>query len=97
MRNALLAVAALFLLSCGHLRPPPVPINPGDSDQCIPACNRMAELGCPEGEPLADGTTCAEFCIKTQQEGHALNPTCLAKIQTCGDIEACSVNREGGK
>ena len=96
MRYLALAITIL-LLSCGGLRPIPLPIDPGDSDQCAPACARMESLGCPEGQPLSDGTSCTQFCKDTQRAGHALNPTCLTKILTCEEIETCSVNREGGK
>ena len=83
--------------SCRTFRPPPMPIDPGDTDQCLAACTRMESLGCPEGAPLPDGTTCVKFCVDTQTAGHAMNPTCLAKIESCSEIEACSVNREGGR
>lgn len=82
---------------CHHLKPPPMPITPSDSDMCPAACKRMAELQCPEAEPLADGTDCTTFCLRTQSAGHSLNPTCLATIDSCEQIEKCSVNREGGK
>jgi hypothetical protein len=83
----------LLLMGCGA--PQPKPVEPNDTDQCKPACVRMADLGCPEGEPLGNGMSCQQFCEDTQSRGHALNPTCLAKISSCGEIDACSVNRQG--
>ena len=93
----LMGLTVVLMSSCSGLRPPPVPIDPGDSDQCAAACAKMASLKCPEAEPLADGTTCKVFCEKPQEAGHALNPTCLAGISACTEIEACTVNREGGR
>lgn len=105
MRNLItLCITWLFLAAvvigckgCRHFRPPPMPVTPTDSDMCPAACNRMAELKCPEAQPLADGTDCVTFCLRTQSAGHSLNPTCLATIDSCEQIEKCSVNREGGK
>ena len=96
MRSLMLALV-FGVVSCGPLRPPPYPIDPGDTAQCPVACENLSLLGCPEGEPLADGTSCTEFCVRTQEQGHALNPTCLAKITSCDQVDSCSVNREGGR
>lgn len=97
MKKLIALLGAVLLagaLSCtSFLRPNP--IEPNDTHMCKAACDKMAELRCPEAAPLEDGTTCQVFCEVTQKQGHALNPTCLAEIQSCSAIEACSVNREG--
>ena len=78
--------------------PPPPPEDtshphpPTDADMCAAACARMQELKCPEAEPLPDGTTCANFCVKTLGGGHGLNPTCIAKIKDCAGVNACTEN-----
>ena len=84
------AVLALFLLvGCPHFVTPVIPI-PNDDAQCPAACKHLRDLGCPDGEILADGTTCEKFCSDTQKNGHDLNPGCLAGITTCADQAKCS-------
>lgn len=74
-------------------RPPPIPIEPFDTHNCAAACMRLQDLGCPEGLPLEDGTTCTRFCIETQQSGHALNPTCVMTMSSCAELAACTEPR----
>ena len=90
------AVAVLAALTCA-VRPPPIPIEPNDTHMCAAACTNLQRLGCPEGAPIDEKTTCTQFCVKTQQEGHAFNPTCLAGIADCIQIKSCLVNRRGGR
>lgn len=87
--SLLLSTLAIFLLTASSCPPTPTPHPPEDTDKCPAACERLRELGCPEGEPLEDGTTCEDFCIQTQDEGHALNPTCVMEIDSCEEIESC--------
>jgi hypothetical protein len=47
-------------------------------------------LGCKEGEPLRDGTSCETFCINTQEAGHNLNIPCILQIQSCTEIQKCN-------
>lgn len=84
---------ALLLAGCGALMPVPVPIEPTDTGKCPEACERLRALGCEEGQPLEDGTTCETFCQETQKAGHALNPTCVADISSCHEIQRCEVTR----
>lgn len=93
---------ALILIggSCGPVKPDP--INPDDSDMCPAACDNLRRLGCEEGndvyDPEADAMIpCEFFCLDTQGKGHALNPTCVAEITSCdqmdkvyGDPDFCS-------
>lgn len=69
--------------------PAPTPTPPTDTSNCSKACDHMAELKCPEGQPLSDGTSCAKWCEDTQNSGHALNPTCAISIATCADLANC--------
>lgn len=89
MRWWVCVLAGFFLvLVAGCPCPPgPHPVEPSGTDDCTAACAKMQELGCEEGTDLDDGTTCVEFCVDTQQSGHALNPTCLKDISSCEDIE----------
>lgn len=85
MRHLLIFATALFV-GCG---PKPVVTTPDDTDMCAPACEHLRDLGCEEGEPLEDGTSCEAFCIEVQTSGHSLNPTCVADIAACSEIEEC--------
>ena len=87
MRYLLPLLSLLLLTACP--KSGPTPHVPDDTDQCPAACERLRELGCEEGDPLEDGTTCEVFCQETQDTGHALNPTCIKAIDSCGQIEAC--------
>lgn len=92
--KTLLTVSTLFLLltvACDR-EVVPDPHIPTDTHNCAPACANLQRLSCPEGDDLeVDGkvVTCADFCEETQKKGHALNPTCVAKINTCGAIDTC--------
>lgn len=89
-----LVIFSLFS-TCGG-PPVPVPVEPGDTANCAPACENLRKLGCPEGDPL-EGVSCEDDCIKIQQSGHALNPTCVMNLNSCHDIANCQVNRRGAK
>lgn len=89
------AIGVLFLfvgISC-HGSLVPVVIEPTDTDKCPAACAHLQMLGCAEGQPLEDGTTCEQFCTDTQENGQPLNPTCVMSIKTCAGINACTQSR----
>jgi len=86
----MLTVAFLMLGATCQTRPPPVPIEPTDTANCASACAKLQHLGCPEGDPLEDGTTCTKFCEDTQQSGHALNPTCVMGMTACSELPGCT-------
>jgi len=85
MNKLLLILITFGVLSCQVF--PPIPIEPEGTSSCPAACENMSALGCPEGSDLEDGTTCLQFCIETQESGHALNPQCLKDVQTCEEIQ----------
>lgn len=96
MKTSIFQALALALFSftmlgatC-HIQPPPVPIEPGDTADCSAACEKLQELGCPEGQPLEDGTDCKTFCKTTQKSGHALRPSCVMNITECSQVRACT-------
>jgi len=85
-----LFVAGMMFGATCQTRPIPIPIEPDDTHNCASACDKLAELGCPEGLPLADGTTCEKFCTDTQQSGHPLRPTCVMGMTSCSELPACT-------
>ena len=96
MRFITLILLALPLYGghCNKLTPVPVPVEPTDTADCGAACQHLRDLGCEEGQPLEDGTTCEVFCVDTQQAGHALAPSCVVTITTCAELETkCSAPR----
>lgn len=81
--------ALLVMASC-CAPPAPNPRIPTDTPNCGAACDHLRQLGCPEGQALEDGTTCTQFCEESQQNGHALNPTCVMSITACSKLDACT-------
>ncbi len=90
--QSVLMVASFLLLSGATCRGPVVPvvIEPEDTIRCPAACEHLRALGCEEGTPLADGTTCETFCVDTQKNGYPLNPTCIMSIKKCTEVEGCT-------
>ena len=95
MKRTLTILLFLFVASvsmgtkCG-VKPVPTPIEPKDTADCPSACEKMRSLGCEEGTPLEDGTTCEKFCIDTQKSGHALRPSCVMEITACDQAESAT-------
>lgn len=99
----MIAVMLTLASACRPTKVQPEPQPPviTDTEHCAPACVHLMELGCEEGFPIAvpdpdfDGGTrsvsCAEWCKSTQDNGVWLNPTCVEKITSCGQIESCAV------
>ena len=90
--GTLWSLAFVACSSCSGFHPP-VPIEPGDTSDCAAACANLEKLGCDEGKPLEDGTTCTKFCKDTQKSGHGLKPSCVVNLKACGEIESCSPGR----
>ena len=86
MRHTILAILLILLAGCVP-KPTPHPVDPADRVACPAACEHLRELGCEEGQPLEDGTTCEVWCEATQEAGHALRPSCVATIKTCDELE----------
>jgi hypothetical protein len=83
------ALLIFLLTTAATCEKVPDPIIPEDTASCADACLRLAELGCEEGKPLADGTTCTQFCESTQESGFPLNPSCVKNIPACVEIDTC--------
>ena len=63
-------------------------LSPPTEGECKAACERMAELECPEAEPDEDGNTCVEVCINAEASGIIrLNPSCRAQQDSCEAME----------
>jgi hypothetical protein len=90
MRTA--ALLTLLLTGCVTI---PTEVDPTNTANCTEACSHLALLGCEEGKPLLDGTSCTVFCENTQKAGHALNSACVMTIKACPEIEKCQINRDG--
>lgn len=91
LQRVLLVLAMAFVMggaTCRQL-PPPVVIEAEGTGSCLAACETLQRLGCPEGEPLEDGTSCVQFCEKTQKEGHPLKPVCVKDITSCDQLDDC--------
>lgn len=80
---------AMLGCHCSGSTIPPVTQPPADTAMCQAACDHLAQLHCPEAQPLSDGTTCVAFCTQVQMNGHALNPTCVSTIPSCSAISTC--------
>lgn len=91
LTSVLVIAAAMTVMGskCG-VQPQPAPVPPKDTADCPAACEKLRELGCPEGQPLEDGTTCEKFCKDTQDSGHALRPSCVVGITACSQLNDCS-------
>jgi hypothetical protein len=84
MRYVLLAAA---LVGCA-IDVPPRP--PADPDGCAPACERMRELGCPEGSPTPDGVACEVMCRDVQASRlNAIDTACLIAADSCAAAGEC--------
>lgn len=96
MRKLLATLSFCLILFSGCLfepEPTPTPVDPADAHTCGSACKHLRALGCEEGQPLSNGTTCEVFCEETQASGHALRPSCVDDIKVCSEIDSCSLPR----
>lgn len=78
-------IILFFFCACIHSSSSPTP-KP-ENDKCSEACIKLRILGCEEGQPLPDGTTCEEFCRHSQYMGHELQSACiLERVNLCDDM-----------
>lgn len=79
----ILTFLSLLFIGCG----PTIHVHrPNDTPKCHDACVHLRSLKCEEGNDLQDGTTCESFCETTQNNGHALTPSCVVNITQCSDM-----------
>ncbi len=81
-------LSAVFLFIPGCV-PAYVVQEVGGAEDCPLACQNLVKLGCEEGKPLEDGTTCEVFCRQSLTNGHNLKPKCVSSILSCDKIESC--------
>jgi hypothetical protein len=78
-----------FAIGCAPT-PGPAPVDAGLLDDCRRACQRLAELKCPEAEPTPDGGTCVDVCWNAESSGYVtMRPACVAEITACDQIDDC--------
>jgi hypothetical protein len=55
----------------------------------------LRRLGCPEGEPTEDGTTCEELCRRVETEsGLSVWPACVEELDHCPMGDECTYSTE---
>lgn len=92
MRTLLGLLPIIVFIGCGPSRNPNAPT---DNDQCPAAEKKLLELQCrdPRGEliggPNKHGVPFRDRCVETQNTAVPLNPTCLAKINDCKEVDPC--------
>lgn len=85
-----LALVTLALLACSAVPPAPAPYDGGDPASCDDACAHLAELGCEEAEPTAEGATCVEVCRNVEGSSIvSLNPSCVVLVESCEAVGDC--------
>lgn len=83
-------MVSVLMVGCSASPPPHPSPEPPAPEACVVACERLQELGCPEGDPTPAGASCVEVCRATETSGLVtLRPACVARIQSCEAIEGC--------
>lgn len=90
-------VALVLAIGCGKSTDLPKPDAPPDTDWCRTMCDHLFQLGCEEGDdvynsdlpgtPGVPNQGCREFCEDLQNKGLAVNPRCVAQVDSCDQIE----------
>lgn len=88
------ALALLLAGLAGCPPKPPTPPTPPERDAgaatCSDACTHLAALGCKEGKPTPEGSTCAEVCENVQSSGViSWNLGCRTHIESCAQVDDC--------
>lgn len=82
----------VVLLAGCVTQPGPAPLPPG-GDACARACGRLRQLGCADGQPTDEGTSCETLCAHdvTEPEAQltAAYLSCLAQIRECDEELHC--------
>lgn len=102
MIKAVLLSFSLLASTCTHSDPiapspspsdivpfPPSPIGASGSPGCEAACNRYAQLGCPEAKPTPRGASCVDVCANNEDGGISMHPDCVVRAGSCNDAKAC--------
>jgi hypothetical protein len=93
--NKIMWFLPLFLVfgSCQCQPPLPITINPieiTDTNKCLPACENLRRLGCPEGQPVFNGETCQAGMGCNL--GTCIEAKCMATCERfCADMQDSGV------
>lgn len=92
MKTAAPLLLVALLGSCRPAAQPPPDVDVDAEDArvspCARACERLHSLGCPEGEPSRNGTSCLEVC---RTAGVLVNAPCVARAPNVDAVHACNV------
>lgn len=58
--------------------------------RCATSQNCSGKATCVGGKCV---TSCTDFCVDTENEGVWLDPTCVATVTSCGDIDKCPLHK----
>jgi hypothetical protein len=78
-----------------NIPPTPTPLVI-DSEYCGEAEVHLKEIACiPKNEPYTKrGKSFKQFCEETQENGVFLNPKCLTTVNSCEEIDYCTMTRK---
>lgn len=90
--RSLVILAAALVTACAstprplHPEPDVVVVYPADA--CPMACARLQTLGCPEGDPTPDGTSCETVC---RNAGDLVDAPCVTTARSREELASCNV------
>ncbi len=96
----LFLLLTLTILACNTSEPNvphPTPVVQ-DTDKCPLAEQKLKALGCISAtEPYTkrNGLSFTTFCENLQNEGVFINPSCLADITSCSQMDVCTGTVKG--
>lgn len=76
--------------ACDHIGPKGLNCKQGQPIDMKVACTSDAQ--CLKGQHCSSGecfTSCADFCVTTENVGIWLDPTCVATVASCDLIDSC--------
>lgn len=91
--SRILPLILILMCSCAPVIVEPTPDYPVDTDHCQRAEDRLIEKKCELARPL-DGVTFTQFCKSFQESGKQINPSCIAKILTCEEVDEAARRKE---
>ena len=76
--------------ACNNIGPKGLNCEEGKPINVKRQCASTAQ--CSRGETCESGwcsVSCEQFCVDTENQGVWLDPTCVAKITSCDQVDAC--------
>lgn len=92
---------SFVLIACAGvpIAPHPTPVVT-DTAMCVDAQTHLEQLCqadssknaycCKVVAPTKKGKSFTQFCIEKQNQGVFLNPRCVSKVNSCGEIDRCT-------